>query len=343
MAVKHSGSERAIKESYWRTWRQAILDLPENPFAHYLALAEQRRVSKLPWYRRYMLVLLVATAGMLVHIWSSIIYLAYAQTAAQTAQSDVRIALMITASAMLGAMQGGAYGYLIQGIYRIALGGISLLGSTTSRQSYLELGELEKCTTISDIDILAGTLRHLVWPFWKCWAVFTVVATAAGIASTMIINPYDVTGLPKLDPILALTSGGLHGNEPVALLATVLPWNVWQAVIALVNLVPGFLSGLLASLGLMMMLICLGRGVQAHILGTVAAVLTTIAQLLSAYAMQMFTYMPSITSLATGYQKQAEVVPWEEEQLLLALMLAAIATCVAAVVMMLMAVRWQVD
>lgn len=311
------------------------MELASNPFAHYMALAEQRRAAKLPWYRRHWLVLLCSTVGMLSFVSMEISMTSYSAATL----SEMQEALRLIAAAVIGAVTGGAFGYLVQGIYNAVLGGISLLGIGKSRQINLELDDALLSTTISDIDILVSTLRCIVWPFWKRWAVFVAVTTATVLSSAMVLEYQGAIAIPKLAPALSLIDGGLHGNEYVALLATILPSQLWQICITLVNVVPGFISGLLAALGLVLLMICFGRSIYTQILGPVSAVLTTLAQLFSAYALPVVIYLSSLPYLMGGYVSKAEVVPHEEEQLLLVLMLAGIGTAIAATAIVLSTAR----
>jgi len=148
---------RALTEI--NAWRSAWLELPENPLYQYEALARVRRVARVPaWRRNLMMILCMGCA--LILIANGIIDTSLYFVRGGLSVADF-IGILLLMVLIVAAVAWGVR--FITAIYDTAIGVMTFLAGTPTRDHRLMLDDMSSISVLSDCEITAAVVRTY-WP-----------------------------------------------------------------------------------------------------------------------------------------------------------------------------------
>lgn len=253
-------------------WVAAIRGLRDNPLVTHLHLAEQRRLGRIPRWRRNLPVVIVALGLLLLaislllgtwlpaidlrgHLWEVLV----------TAVPVVVIVLFAV--------------WFLQGVFQAVVAAFGVLGRYHKRPSHLCLDDFACLSSLTEHEIVAGAAAVLLPPlFWR------VVALAMGL----LITP----------GYLWLMSFPYHVAEDNYFYAGVFACLALLAVQLVV-------TGTLGSLNLVLYFMCLGRGLKVEGFAALAAGGMALAQ--AAYPLLLLT---GCVGAGQGYLMAGQAHSW---------------------------------
>lgn len=145
-------------QAEWRAWLAAWKGNAQNPLVHYFRLARQRRIAKIPGWRRRLPYLIVGTA-LLAGVAIPVI-VEMAATGFNWSTDDFTI---LSVATFLGLLSALFLVYMLTGIFDTAISVMSLLGQPGLRVRGRVLDDMAAITLLGDHEITAAVIR-IYWP-----------------------------------------------------------------------------------------------------------------------------------------------------------------------------------
>jgi hypothetical protein len=245
-----------------QAWQAAIRGLRDNPLLTHLRLAEQRRMARLPRWRRN-LPLICTGAGLSLMF----VYLLHVSPLGIWAgRANIAIYATIIIAILWYAL------WFIQGIFEAVLGALGVLGRWRKRPNHLVLDDFASLTNLGDHEIAAGAAASLLPPLaWRIivGSMLLVVLLAVNLSTLALHGRADnATNYPPL----VIDYGGYDSSG--TLVGSIGASASLIAPFGLMSLLLGFA----AALGLVLWFITLGRSLNVEKIGIIVAATAAISQ-----------------------------------------------------------------
>jgi hypothetical protein len=237
----------------WRMWLTAWRNLAQNPVAHYFRLARQRRIAKMPGWRRrmpYLIIITVAAAGVLVPTVVALIT-TLIESGTTTSARDLAVQSSVILLSLLSALYCI---FMLTGIFETALAVMGLLGKPGIRIRGHALDDMIAITLVSDYEITVAAIR-IYWPRLLLISLFGAGILWLWMLFLTLLEGLAATGIQPMLTVLAfgpLTIGAVT------------------------------LSGALAGLIYILWLICAGRGLRSAYFASGTGAIVALAHLATA-------------------------------------------------------------
>jgi hypothetical protein len=246
-----------------RAWVAAVRGLRENPLVTHLRLAEQRRLKRIPRWRRNLPLTITALGLVLAFILLLRTWLA---------ASGVPLYMLATYQVIIAVVILTAV-WFMQGIYNCVVGALGVLGRYHKRPNHLCIDDFACLSSLTDHEMVVGAvfvlLPQVIWrvvligmeictlPAWVWWYRNLTAQDLHMQFSARYYSSFDnpLPGLPDGFWISLLT---------------------YTAILALQLILTGVLGGA----GLTLMFISLGRSLKIESFGALSAVVYAIAQVI---------------------------------------------------------------
>lgn len=143
----------------WRLWLAAWSAVAQNPLAHYFRLAQQRRLARIPAWRRRLPYLVIGT---LVTVGAAI-PIAYETITTGYIGANLEELFAICIGVILGVVSALYLVFMLAGIYETALSVMGFLGRPGLRVRSHVLDDMTSVTLLSDYEVVAAAVR-IHWP-----------------------------------------------------------------------------------------------------------------------------------------------------------------------------------
>lgn len=237
-------------------WRAALGGLRDNPLLTHLRLAERRRLSRIPRWRRNLPLLLALGASLF-----SVNLLDYIAAYTIYSVNILYYSIFIVNIFLVYSL------WLLQGVFNAVLGALGVLGRSGRRPNHLVLDDFAALTNLNDHEIAAGAAASLLPP----------IAVRIAVGSLLLVTmPAWKLVSEGLYPDWAQSNTGSHFSFYGANLAnsTSLAGAVQVVLLGPVT----FILGAIAALALIMWFICLGRSINIEKIGIIAASTIALSQ-----------------------------------------------------------------
>jgi hypothetical protein len=277
-------------------WCAALANLRHNPLLTHLRPAEARRRQRIPFLRRNWLALLIFISLAILVAWIAL-------TSKLSIVNYYQAGLLLAVPVYLI--------WLSQGLALAIYGALGVLGRSVKRGSLLVIDDFAAVSTLSDHDIAAGAVAALFWPVARRIAVGGLLFLALPLQKFV-------------DFIVSQAGGGsqFSGAWPVdASLDSTSAVMLHEMIHIVPYAITAIVLSLLAALLLIMLYICLGRGLKLERTAAIAVASVVISQIAYpvVYALAIVGSWDTDDLAHAG--PHAAAVIWEKSALALALAL----------------------
>lgn len=243
-----------------QAWLGAVRGLGDNPLVTHLRLAEQRRLYRIPRWRRHLPLILVGVGlspALLVQCSLALLFRG-------TLTGGASISFALCCFFVLAAV------WLLQGVFECITGALDLLGRYNKQSNHLHVDDFTCLSSLTDHEILTGAVAVLLPPLLLRLAVIicgvALVPLMQGLAGG-VLSPSGFT--PSYAAITADTSRFPH--TAAGSFAQLMRFAALLAVQV-------GISGILGSTGMILFFIGLGRGLNLERFSVLVASLATAMQ-----------------------------------------------------------------
>lgn len=265
-------SERYNLREDLRAWASAIRGVNDNPLVTHLRLAEQRRLKRIPRWRRNLPVTitalgLAAAFILMLQLWLGLS--GFSGWQAMTYQAAIAVSIL-------------AGVWLTQGVFNCVIGALGVLGRYHKRPNHLCIDDFTCLSSLTDHEMVCGAMSVLLPPLlWRlAWICLGVCTLPAWVWLVDLLNSqhqvwqtfsYSHAGLIK-DLCLGLPPGYW------------LTLELYMLSLALQLL----LTGVPGCAGLALLFFSLGRGLKVEHFAAISAVGYALFQLLYPFLLTGF-------------------------------------------------------
>jgi len=235
-------SEPGNKGRIIGSWWNALVTLRENPLARYYLLAQRRRITSVPWWQRWLSVILLV---ILLAIFLGYLWLWGGMPGSEVAEfiSTIFYLLAIPVLAI----------WVVAGVYTAARDSMAVLGLGHKYTTSVVADDMLASSELSDAQIVVGVLWILLPPlWWRAWIGALVI--------WLFAFQYTIQSATEVSAVS-------YGQ----------PSPAHSFVLAVLGVPPIAVAGMLAALVLILFLVTMGRS-STSLLGSVCGALTALAQ-----------------------------------------------------------------